>query len=71
MQRPRSLSTVIGLARLVEEKYNLCQKNFMPCSLSPSSPKKGTSSTGLLRTQPNATPPSTFKRLTPSEAKDR
>ena len=71
MQRPRSLSTAIGLARLVEEKYNLRKKNLMSCSLSPSSPKKGTSSTRLLGTQPNATPPSTFKRLTPSEAKDR
>lgn len=31
----------------------------------------GTSSTGFLGTRLNATPPSTFKRLTPNEANDR
>lgn len=71
MQRPHSLSTAIGLVRLVEEKFNLSKNKFMLRPLSPNSPKMGTSSIGLLGTWPNAIPPSTFKRLTSSNVKDR
>ena len=62
IQKPQSLSTAIGLVRLIEKKCNLCNQ---PSKIQSTTPQ------GLLGSQPRYSTPSTFKRLIPSEVKER